>query len=316
MKNSIEIQNEELIISKFSIENITDNKESFYKVINDIYLKYKNIESGIRRNYDNKKCSKEIETNNSRMRYIEKLKEKFDELKLEIDSDTITKDYMYKMAYATEMVNNMAHIVENLSENSIEKNLFFDVKNTLITNMAINGKDKEEEGIICGLKTDDKKTVNTDVFVIDIPGKGQLSWHLNKKISTSLKEKHNIKEYKYIVDKSVMDRMGKPIIKNSQLLCSNCMEEKNIHNRLVTAIPEGCEDELEFALDLYYEVKNNANQFIQPEAALREACERAGKVPSSLTFNVILRQVFDTQYSDYDKKGLIKWRDDYERGGP
>lgn len=63
MKNSIEIQNEELIISKFSIENITDNKESFYKVINDIYLKYKNIESGIRRNYDNKKCSKEIETN-------------------------------------------------------------------------------------------------------------------------------------------------------------------------------------------------------------------------------------------------------------
>ena len=64
MKNSIEIQNEELIISKFSIENITDNKESFYKVINDIYLKYKNIESGIRRNYDNKKCSKEIETNN------------------------------------------------------------------------------------------------------------------------------------------------------------------------------------------------------------------------------------------------------------
>ena len=42
MKNSIEIQNEELIISKFSIENITDNKESFYKVINDIYLKYKN----------------------------------------------------------------------------------------------------------------------------------------------------------------------------------------------------------------------------------------------------------------------------------
>ena len=33
------------------------------------------------------------------------------------------------MAYATEMVNNMAHIVENLSENSIEKNLFFDVKN-------------------------------------------------------------------------------------------------------------------------------------------------------------------------------------------
>ena len=30
-----------------------------------------------------------------------------------------------------------------------------------------------------------KKSVNTDVFVIDIPGKGQLSWHLNKKISTS-----------------------------------------------------------------------------------------------------------------------------------
>ena len=51
--------------------------------------------------------------------------------------------------------------------------------------MAINGKNKEEEGIICGLKTDDKKSVNTDVFVIDIPEKGQLSWHLNKKISTS-----------------------------------------------------------------------------------------------------------------------------------
>lgn len=38
--------------------------------------------------------------------------------------------------------------------------------------MAINGKNKEEEGIICGLKTDDKKSVNTNVFVIDIPGKG------------------------------------------------------------------------------------------------------------------------------------------------
>lgn len=48
-----------------------------------------------------------------------------------------------------------------------------------------------------------------------------------------------------------MDRMGKPIIKNSQLLCSNCMEEKNIHNRLVTAIPEGCEDELEIATNLF-----------------------------------------------------------------
>ena len=60
MKNSIEIQNEELIISKFSIENITDNKESFYKVINDIYLKYKNIESGIRRNYDNKNVVKKL----------------------------------------------------------------------------------------------------------------------------------------------------------------------------------------------------------------------------------------------------------------
>ena len=154
------LKKEHKIIEKNTFSNsCTKWKNEFDNSINNIFKQYTKF---IKNNY-NYKINKDFEINNSRMCYIEKLKEKFDEFKIEDDSETMTKDYMYKMAYATEMVNNMAHVLDNYFKDKASGDLInftdimFNVKNTLITNMAINGKDKEEKGIICGLKTDDKK---------------------------------------------------------------------------------------------------------------------------------------------------------------
>lgn len=106
------LKKEHKIIEKNTFSNsCTKWKNEFDNSINNIFKQYTKF---IKNNY-NYKINKDFEINNSRMCYIEKLKEKFDEFKIEDDSETMTKDYMYKMAYATEMVNNMAHIVDNLS---------------------------------------------------------------------------------------------------------------------------------------------------------------------------------------------------------
>lgn len=313
---------ENLKHNEFSDECVEKVNE-FNDIITSIYNVYNDLEKNILEDY-NKSEYRESEkrVNNSRMDYIKKLKAKFDEMEVSDYSDNIPKDYIYKMAYATEMINNIAHVTESYYKHNVKKvdlkgisRGFFSIKEELINQIAVNGKDKKDYGIIIGLDNDECMIKNKDVFVLDLAGKGQLSWHINNNQAQTLKNKTQIEEYKYQIDKTVMERMGNLKNRNSQMLCYYDLSEKNIHNRLVADIPEGCEDELEFALDLYYEMKNNTNQYIQPEAALREACELAGKVPSNVTFEVLLKQVFDTQYSDYDKKGLIKWRDDYERRG-
>ncbi len=242
------------------IEKVTE----YNNIIASVYNMYDDLEKSILDDYNkNEYRESEKRVNNSRMDYIKKLKVKFDEMEISDYSDNIPKDYMYKMAYATEMINNMAHVIESYSKhNKNNVNLkgivrgFFNIKEELVFKMAVNGKDKKEYGIIIGLDNDECMIKNKDVFVLDLAGKGQLSWHINSNSAKSIKEDFEIEEYKYQIDKTVMERMGNLKNRNSQMLCYYDLSEKNIHNRLVADIPEGCEDELEFALDLYYEMKN------------------------------------------------------------
>ena len=156
-------------------------------------------------------------------------------------------------------------------------------------------------------------TKNKNVFVVDIPTVGQLSWHITDITKNNLSETYGLKEYKYEIQKDTEDFRKSGTELNSKLLLEKYTDTRNTHNELVTYIPEGCEDELELALDLYYEVKNNPNKYEHPEKIIRQACYARGKVPSQMTFKKILTYVLGNNNYEYDEKDMMKWRDNYER---
>lgn len=285
---------------------------NFDNLINSIYSEYKVIESNI-------DITAKLK---NRFDSIIKLKDNYDKFKLSNESDNIYMDYSKKMAIIIEMFNNMSHLIDfSIDYNSKKINqqlvdardIFFKYKELLINKLSLNCNNKEEYGIISGVALDAKANKNKNVFVIDIPTVGQLSWHITDITKNNLNEMYGLKEYKYEIQKDTEDFRKSGTELNSKLLLDKYTDTRNTHNELVTYIPEGCEDELELALDLYYEVKNNPNKYEHPEKIIRQACYARGKVPSQITFKKILTYVLGNNNYEYDEKDMMKWRENYER---
>lgn len=261
---------------------------------------------------------------NERMNSINLLIEKYNSNVIDNNSDNPIVDYIKKISFTTEIFNGIAHVFQDAQKDiSKEKkkqlndyeSFYFEYKKQMIEKIAKHGIDKSENGIICGNIIDNNENItkNKNVFVVDIPTVGQLSWHITDITKNNLSETYGLKEYKYEIQKDTEDFRKSGTELNSKLLLEKYTDTRNTHNELVTYIPEGCEDELELALDLYYEVKNNPNKYEHPEKIIRQACYARGKVPSRMTFKKILTYVLGNNNYEYDEKDMMKWRDNYER---
>lgn len=218
------------------------------------------------------------------------------------------------------MSNNMAHIIENnIKEKNLKKdrnlngikNNLYDIKNIGISKIAKVSLNKENEGVIIGTKTDDYKSVNKNVFIIDLPKYGQISWHYNSDKDDVFNDVE-VPKYRYSIQKSVED--SRETSMNSKLLLGRGhVNDLNIHNKVVRSIPFEHEDELKKALDIYYDILENKEEYETFENKLRIACIRCG-MPSKETFEMLLNNVMDTMYGklNYDKKELKQWREDVE----
>jgi len=237
-------------------------------------------------------------------------------------SDSSTIEYVESLALFTEMLNNMAHTIEDgIRKNNLFKdkeiksikNSFYDIKTIGLDKIAKIALDKENEGIIAGTETDDYKSVNNKVLVLDLPRYGQLSWHYSDKRNIhETKNLGKLPTYRYEIQKGVMDSRETSL--NSKLLLGQGhVNDLNIHNKIDREIPFGHEDELKLALDIYYDILNNKDEYATYESKLRSACLRHG-MPSKETFNMILDKVMDTMYGklNYEKDELKKWRDNIE----
>lgn len=296
-------------------ENIEVEQQNFFTLQNELFDCFNQIYEDIKIN--SKILSSKI---SNRLNYINSLKEE-----LEYYSDFCnpsTVDYTESLALFTEMSNNMAHVIENyVKENNLSKNrdvhelraLMYDIKTVGLNKIAKTTLNKENEGIIVGTETDDYKSVNNKVLVLDLPRYGQLSWHYSDK--RNINNVNNIEKlptYRYEIQKGVMD--SREISLNSKLLLGQGhVNDLNIHNKIDREIPFGHEDELKLALDIYYDILNNKDEYATYESKLRSACIRHG-MPSKETFNMILDKVMDTMYGklNYEKDELKKWRDNIE----
>ncbi|MBO5477565.1 MAG: hypothetical protein J6A15_07430 [Clostridia bacterium] len=229
-------------------------------------------------------------------------------------------EFTTRFSYLTEMVNNAAHIVDiYVNENKKQskefkeiRNELFKIKNVSIEKIAKNAIGKEKDGVIIGMTEDTTKYENADVFVVDLPYKGQLSWHISTDKIMPKSIMSQVPKYKYRLEKGITDSKEKTL--NSKLLLDyGSNNAHNIHNRIVKNIPYDNENELESALDIYYEVINNRDEYEAVESKLISACKKH-KLLSQETFDMLLNEMMDTLYldKDYDKKYLRDWRDKYE----
>lgn len=293
-------------------------QKSFFMLQEELYFEFKKIYNKI-----NKKDFKEFEADStkiSRENSIYKLKE---ELEYYSDySEPSTIEYIESFALFTEMLNNMSHVIEeSIKKNNLFKdknmkaikNSFYDIKTIGLDKIAKNALGKEDEGIIVGTETDDYKLVNKKVLVLDLPRYGQLSWHYNNKLdSNSILNIEKLPTYRYKMQKGVMDSRETSL--NSKLLLGQGhINDLNIHNKIDRKIPFGHESELKLALDIYYDILNNKEEYATYESKLRGACLRHG-IPSKETFDMILDRVMDTMFGKvcYQREKLEKWRDNIE----
>lgn len=300
-------------------ENIEKSQKEFFSIQKELFDTFKEIYKDItKEDFNNNINNSQIKTREDSVLALN------EEIEYYSDCDApSTLEYAETMAILTEIANNMAHIIEsnikskklfkNREINSIKSSLY-DIKNICISKIARNALNKEDEGIIIGKKTDDTKSVNNNVFILDLPRFGQLSWHYNSDKNDFIDDSL-IPNYKYKIQKGVEDSRETTL--NSKLLLGQGhVNDLNIHNKVVREIPFEHENELKKALDIYYDILNNKDEYATFESKLRDACIRHG-MPSKETFNMILDNVMDTMYGrmNYEKEELKKWRDNIEEHG-
>ncbi len=297
-----------------SIENSIDEQEDFFQLQKQLFDCFKIVYASISRKKIDVKQTNRI---NNTINLNEELEYYSDY------SDPSTTEYVESLALFTEITNNMAHIIESgIKNNDLTKNkdlrtiknLMYDIKTIALDKIAKATLNKENEGIIVGTETDDYKSVNNKVLVLDLPRYGQLSWHYgaNNDIYKQQNYLSKLPTYRYEIQKGVMDSRETSL--NSKLLLGQGhVNDLNIHNKIDREIPFGHEDELKLALDIYYDILNNKDEYATYESKLRSACLRHG-MPSKETFNMILDKVMDTMYGklNYEKDELKKWRDNIE----
>ena len=225
----------ELRESKYSYqedENFEVEREKFFRLKNEIFGYFKDV-------YDNIHKNKLDINQTSRMKNTINLSE---ELEYYSDySDPSPIEYVESLALFTEMANNMAHIIESeIKNNGLNKNkdlnrvkkLMYEMKTITLDKIARVGINRESEGIIVGTETDDYKSVNNKVLVLDLPRYGQLSWHYSGKMNM-YEPKHlgKLPTYRYEIQKGVMDSRETSL--NSKLLLGQGhVNDLNIHNKI------------------------------------------------------------------------------------
>ncbi len=295
-------------------ENVELEQKNFFTLQNELFKCFNEIYEMIKKS---KLLSSRI---SSRIDNINNLKEELEYYSDSCNPSTI--EYAESLALFTEMSNNMAHVIEDyIKDNDLRKNRdirqirvqMYDVKTIGLNKIAKITLNKENEGIIVGVETDDYKSVNNKVLVLDLPRYGQLSWHYNNK--RNINNVNNIEKlptYRYKMQKGVMDSRETSL--NSKLLLGQGhINDLNIHNKIDRKIPFGHENELKLALDIYYDILNNKEEYATYESKLRGACLRHG-IPSKETFDMILDRVMDTMFGKvcYQREKLEKWRDNIE----
>ncbi len=251
------------------------------------------------------------DTQNDRANSLNILMEKYNKINESEKFNDITK-----IAFITEISNNMAHIFENklrASKNEKEekyiklRNDFFAIKKIILVKLIQIAKDNKD--VIIGKTRDDTKEFNKDVVVLDLPGYGQLSWHttLNRYGS---KEMDELPEYKFEIDKSGGDTRANL---NSKVLCGNYYEnEMNTHNRLVKNVTKGREEELKRLLNIYEHISKNPNGLIKERDKLDESCELYGLL-SEDNFNILVDNYYGYEIDNDEnyKQEIREWRYEY-----
>lgn len=251
------------------------------------------------------------DTQNDRANSLNILMEKYNKINEPEKFNDITK-----IAFITEISNNMAHIFENklrASKNEKEekyiklRNDFFAIKKIILVKLIQIAKDNKD--VIIGKTRDDTKEFNKDVVVLDLPGYGQLSWHttLNRYGS---KEMDELPEYKFEIDKSGGDTRANL---NSKVLCGNYYEnEMNTHNRLVKNVTKGREEELKRLLNIYEHISKNPNGLIKERDKLDESCELYGLL-SEDNFNILVDNYYGYEIDNDEnyKQEIREWRYEY-----
>lgn len=252
--------------NQYSINNV-DDEENFFKICLEYNKEFEKIqkEMASKNNIKNYSLSEQKELY-SRIESIRELNEELENSYI-IDEDFSIGnnpiEYTKRMAIFAEICNNSAHLIEKyIDRNELKKDkslrelkaTLFNFKQSSIMKIVQNSLGREKDGIIAGIKGDESKYENTNVFVVDIPGIGQVSWHVDiEELDDEIKDLLKENEYPFKIEKSKSDSREKTL--NSDLLLGKVPNrDLNVHNRIDANIPSGSEDELKKALLIYNEV--------------------------------------------------------------
>lgn len=334
--NSVSKIKEKFKKNKYSIENNTiDDEDEFYDVCTDFMEEFEEIKELVLTQENIKKYSKEAQRElMSRINSVIDLNAELNNSYYLGEEDSIGNDpieYTKRMAIFTEMCNSCAHIMEEyIDKNNLRKDKEFkDIKNTLfsmkkdaIEKIVANSLGREDKGIIAGLKKDTSKYENSNVFVVDIPGIGQVSWHIAiDNMNREFKEMLNKNPYPFEVEKNNIS--GRKVLNSELLLGQIDNKYLSIHNKIDSNIPVGNESELKLALEIYNELLELEGSYEELDAGVTDissdekiyrrilkACKRHG-IPSKETMDMLLDQMVDNMFPDieYNKESIRKWRD-------
>lgn len=252
--NSIKNVSKRFNKNKYSIENSTiDDEDEFYDVCTDLMEEFEEIKKLVLTQENIKKYSKEAQRElNSRINSVVELNDELNnsyciDEEFSIGNEPI--EYTKRMAIFTEMCNSCAHIVEEyIDKNNLRKDKEFkEIKNTLysmkkdaIEKIVVNSLGREDKGIIAGLKKDTSKFENSNVFVLDIPGIGQVSWHTAiEQFNDRIKDKLEKNPYPFEVEKNNIS--GRKVLNAELLLGQIDNKYLSIHNKIDSNIPAGNE---------------------------------------------------------------------------
>lgn len=254
------IQNEIKNITKtikkeYSYDNIKNNN----LLINNISSKIIEIASKIKFNSETNR-SNETTRKESALAELDTLLE-MNPIEEDIENDFVKA--ITDLGLLTDACNNIAHDCKDYDV----RNFIFRLKNTIISSMKKEiDKNRDNIDIVDGFKTDGRLEDKRGTYIVDIPGIGQLSWHIEGYVPEEVRNDFN-KEYPYEIEKGDFRNHDLLLmrIRSNQL-------EKIPHNYLVANSQIGDENEVREVLETYYStirvVDEKKNEMI---------CEKIGK---------------------------------------
>lgn len=218
-----------------NFEKIITEAERLYNSLKEANCKFKDEERGI-------KARQEI------YELIESAKyENITKKELQEDGDEYRFPFNEQLrlySLIVDISNNLAHGLKNYG--AVADN--FDVKSNAIFELekSIQEYSKLKKiDIISGYQIDNSKEKNTLVYVLDIPGYGQVSWHMNHFQKREYEER-GVKLNEYPFELANRDQT------NSSFLTRHTGTLLNAHDAIDISAQEGDENYLRNCLDLYY----------------------------------------------------------------